>query len=78
MDDNFIQLFKYTNKVLVKAQRFRTNKEVSKLPDWFDSITKTIREENPSISLLAIEGMIEILISDKKDPIYNNLKTLII
>ena len=41
-------------------------------------MTRTIREENPSISLLAIEGMIEILISDKKDPIYSNLKSLII
>jgi len=48
------------------------------LPGWFTAITKIIREDNPSIALIAIESMIEILVSEKVDPVYENLRKLII
>lgn len=66
------------SRVIVKGQKFRTIKEVNQLPGWFNSITKIIKEDNPSISLIAIESMIDILISEKIDQIYENLKKLII
>ncbi|CAK55597.1 unnamed protein product (macronuclear) [Paramecium tetraurelia] len=70
--------FESISKSLIKGLRFKQNKEVQLLPKWFTSITKIIKEENPSISLLAIQSMIEILISEKVDIIYENLKKLII
>jgi hypothetical protein len=47
---------------------------VEKLPEWFGCVTKTIRDDNPTISLLAIESMIEILVNEKVDQIYLNFK----
>ena len=43
---------------------------MSTLPEWFVCISTSIRLNDPSISLIAIESMIEILISEKIDPIY--------
>jgi hypothetical protein len=48
------------------------------LPDWFGCITRIIRDQNPSIALLAIESMIELLISEKLDPIYAQFKQLVV
>lgn len=51
---------------------------MDRLPEWFGCITSIIRDENPSIALLAIENMIEILVSEKLDPIYQSFKNLIV
>lgn len=47
---------------------------MDRLPEWFTGITRVIKDDNPTIALLAIEGMIELLISEKVDPIYGVFK----
>lgn len=42
------------SRAIVKGQKFMHDKEVKQLPGWFTSITKIIKEDNPSISLIAI------------------------
>ena len=60
-------------------QKFIFDKcKMEELPLWFKCISQSIRLENPFISLIAIESMIEILISEKIDPIYEQLKTMIV
>lgn len=73
-NDATFEIFQHASKIMVKGQRYRTGKQVETLPEWFNQITRTIREDNPSISLLAIEAMIEILISEKVDAVYSNLR----
>lgn len=70
-------MFKYCSRVVVKGQRLRREKRVDRLPQWFVCTTTTIRDGNPQFSLLAIECMIEVLVSERIDPIYMNLKNLI-
>lgn len=72
------QVFKLASKIIVKIQKFRNQKRFTRLPEWFNCISTSIKEKNPYISLIAIESMIEILISEKIDPVYEQLKTLII
>lgn len=65
--------------ILVRIQKFLSQKdEIKSLPNWFKCITTSIKMKNPRISLVAIEAMIEILISEKKDPVYEKLKNLIV
>lgn len=53
-------------------------KKMTQLPQWFKCISQSIKITNPNISLIAIESMIEIMISERIDPIYEQLKVLII
>ncbi|KRX02740.1 Armadillo-type fold [Pseudocohnilembus persalinus] len=75
-----LKQFKSCSLILVRIQKFIYAKQnITQLPDWFKSITYLISKmKNPKISLIAIEAMIEILISEKKDKIYEILKQLIL
>ncbi|EGR30936.1 n-terminal domain protein [Ichthyophthirius multifiliis] len=74
------KIFKLSSQNLIRGQKFifEKNKKMIVLPEWFTCISQCIRLNNPSISLIAIESMIEILISEKIDPIYEQLKNLIL
>lgn len=73
-----LQLFNAFSKTIVKIQRFSQKKKREELPDWFYMIGKCTKAENPHISIIAIECLIELLISDDLDPVYSSLKHLII
>ena len=73
-----LQIFSAFAKIMVKIQRFSSEKKKEELPPWFYQIINCIRSENQHISIIAIESFIEILISESIDPIYCSLKSLII
>lgn len=73
-----LQVFNAFSKVIVKIQRFSSLKKKEELPDWFFMIGRCTKAENPHISMMAIESLIELLISDDLDPVYSSLKHLII
>jgi predicted membrane protein len=66
-----VQIFRVSTKILIQIQMFQNKKEnIEKTPEWFNAITDGIKVAQPQINLIAIDAMIEILISEKKDPIY--------
>ena len=72
-------IYRIASKILVKVQKFIEDKDaLTELPCWFKCITQSIKLTNPSLSLIAIESMIEILISEKVDIVYEKLKNLIV
>ncbi len=72
-------VFKMASQILIRVQKYTKNKKLKELPAWFKCIANAIKlNNNPNISLIAIESMIEILSSVTIDPIYEVLKNLII
>lgn len=74
------QVFRMASKIVVRIQKQLSSKDkITQLPQWFKCVTQCIKNlPSPSMSLVAIESMISILISEKVDPVYERLKTLIV
>jgi hypothetical protein len=73
-----LHLFNLASKILFKLQKFYKNKKLSTLPQWFTEVARCTVSENPHISIIAVETSIAILTSEEVDPIYSDLKNLII
>jgi len=71
--------FDLATRLVIKVQKFISNKgSMTRLPEWFKSITVCIKVLSPAFSLIAIEGMIEVLVNARTNPVYEQLKNLIV
>ena len=75
--NKLLNLYSISAEIIIKAQNFQTKKVIDQLPEWFYSIVKSIKSSSPSFSIIGINTMLELLVSDRDDPIFKIFRKLI-
>ena len=75
--NKLLTLYSISAEIIIKAQNFQTKKVIDILPEWFYSIVKSIKSSSPSFSIIGINTMLEVLVSERDDPIFKSFRKLI-